>query len=180
MRTAVAALLCLCLASGSAGAQQILPGVDSIVATLQPEAAGPLVRSMASAGALPVTAEQPIPAGFDFPAVSIQVGFDPGSHVLTADGMTALRTVAAALLDDSLAGARLQVGAHVVQGSGLDAMPVSARRAAAVAEHLTVFYGIPADRLVPLGYGNSKPLDAFAPANPANERIDFVNVTAPR
>lgn len=182
MRTAMAAvgaLLSLCLLADAARAQTLLPSVDSIVATLQPEAAGPLVRSMASAGALPMTAEQPIPAGFDFPAVSIPVGFDPGSHILTTDGMTALRTIAAALRDDSLGGARIQVGAHVVQGSGLDAMPVSARRAAAVVEHLTVFYGIPADRLVPLGYGNTKPLDAFAPAGAANERIDFVNVTAP-
>lgn len=178
--TAGTAILSLGLACGTAGAQTLLPGVESIVAALQPEAAGPLVRSLAGAGALPVTAEQLIPAGFDFPAFSFQVGFDPGSHVLTADGITALRAIAASLLDESLAGARFQVGAHVVQGSGLDAMPVSARRAAAVAEHLTVFYGIPAERLVPLGYGNTKPLDAFAPANPVNERIDFVNVTAPR
>lgn len=170
----------LAICGGAAVAQTMLPAVDSMVAALQPEAAGPLVRSIAGAGTVPFTAEQPIPAGFDFPAVSVQVGFDAGSHVLTTEGMTALRAIAAALLDDSLDGARFQVGAHVVQGSGLDAMPVSARRAAVVAEHLAVFYGIPADRLVPLGYGNTKPLDALAPASPVNERIDFINVTALR
>lgn len=170
------AVLGLAGPSSEAAAQTVLPAVDSIVAALAPESAGPMVRSIAGAGALPFTGEQPIPAGFDFPAFSFQVGFDTGSHVLTTEGMTALRSIAAALLDGELAGSRFQVGAHVVQGSGLNAMPVSARRAAVVAEHLTVFYGIPADRLVPVGYGNTKPLDVMAPDSGANERIEFINI----
>ena len=59
-------------------------------------------------------------------------------------------------------------------------MPVSARRAAVVAEHLAVFYGISSDRLVPVGYGNTKPLDVMVPDSPANERIEFINVDALR
>lgn len=180
LKTGVLAGVALGLGVSAGTAQTLLPGVDSIVRALAPEAAGPMVRSIAGAGTLPFTAEQPIPAGFDFPVFSFQVGFDAGSHVLTTEGMTALRTIAAALLDGDLAGSRFQVGAHVIQGSGLNAMPVSARRAAVVAEHLAVFYGIPPDRLVPVGYGNTKPLDVMVPDSPANERIEFINVDALR
>jgi len=180
MIRAGAAGLALGLGAAAGQAQTVLPAFDSIVAVLRPDAAGPVVRSIAGSGAIPFAADQPIPAGLDFPAFSFGIGFDPGSHILTTEGMTALRTIAAALGDDALAGSRFQVGAHVVQGSGLNALPVSARRAAVVAEHLTVFYGIPAGRLVPVGYSNGKPLDALAPASPANERIEFINIDALR
>lgn len=161
-----------------ASAQTVLPSVDSIVSALAPDSTGPMVRSMSQAGTIPMAPTTQIPAGFDFAHLDVQVEFDKGSHVLTTSGMTALRTLAAALLDPRLAKSKFQVAAHVTPLSGGNALPVSSRRASAVVEHLVTFYGIPADKLVPVGYGNAKLLDVATPANPANERIELINIDA--
>lgn len=158
--------------------QPAAPDLTAVIQSLTPEATGPVVRSMKSAGNMPFTSDQYIPDGFDFPAFSFDVGFSEGGHLLTTAGMTTLRTLATALNDPQLAGTRFQVGAHVPQNNGLDAMPVSSRRAATVVEHLVAFYGVSPDRLVPLGYGNTKLVDPTTPGNPANERIELINVTS--
>lgn len=164
-------------ATSAARAQTVTPPVETLVTALTPAATGPIVRSMSQSGNIPFQPDQFIPDGFDFPAYSVQVEFD-GGHMLTANGMTTLRTLAAALMDPRLNGTRLQVGVHVSQNSGLDAMPVSSRRAAVVVEHLTTFYGLPEGSLVPFGYGNTKLLDQSNPSNPANDRVELINVSA--
>lgn len=179
-----AAILCLIfgLSSGSAARAQtpvFLPSQDQIVAALSPAAAGPLVTQLGQAGQLAaLQPSQPILAGYDFPAYSFSVEFDAGGSMLTTNGMTVLRAVAAALNDPALTNSMFQVGAHVVQAGSTNAMPVSARRARVVVDHLTTFYGIPPHRLVPVGYGNGKLADMANPSSPANERIEFVNVDA--
>lgn len=178
--------LFLCAAIGAAPAGQAqtaqapgaVPPVETMVTALTPASAGPIVRSMSQSGNLPFQANQYIPDGFDFPAYSFQIEFSEDGHLLTSDGMTALRGLAAALSDPRLQSATVQVGVHVANNNGLGAMPVSSRRAQAVVEHLVTFYGLPAERLVPFGYGNSKLLDQANPANPANERVELINVTA--
>lgn len=158
--------------------QTAVPDLNAVIQSLTPEATGPVVRSMKSAGNMPFTADQYIPDGFDFPSFSFDVMFYDGGHMLTTSGMTTLRTLATALNDPQLSGTRFQVGAHVPQNNGLDAMPVSSRRAAIVVEHLVAFYGVAPDRLIPLGYGNTKLVDPMTPTNPANERIELINVTS--
>lgn len=175
-RLAVCALLAGLPAALSA--QTPLPSVDSIVAALAPEATGPMVRSMSQSGALPMAATTQIPLGFDFAALNLQVEFDRDSHMLTTAGMTTLRTVAAALRDPRLAGSRFQVAGHTVPGAADAALTLSSRRATVVVEHLVTFYDIPRDRLVPVGYGTAKLVDAATPSNPANERIELINIDA--
>lgn len=183
-RLARTLLLCSALAATSAAtlaaqAQTVTaPPVETLVTALTPAATGPIVRSMSQAGNIPFQPNQFIPDGFDFPAYSVRVEFQGGSHLLTTDGMTTLRNLAAALMDPRLGGAMVQVGVHVPQNNGLDAMPISSRRAAVVVEHLTTFYGLPEASLVPFGYGNTKLLDQSNPSNPANERVELINVSA--
>ena len=178
------AVLCLTasLSTGSDARAQtpvFLPSQDQIVAALSPAAAGPFVTQLGQAGQLAaLQPSQPILAGYDFPAYSFTVEFDAGGSMLTTNGMTVLRAVAAALNDPALANSMFQVGAHVVQAGSTNAMPISNRRARVVVEHLTTFYGIPPHRLVPVGYGNGKLADMANPSSPANERIEFVNVDA--
>lgn len=178
-RLARTILLCSALvATSAAHAQNVTPPpVETLVTALTPAATGPIVRSMSQSGNIPFQPDQFIPDGFDFPAYSVQVEFD-GGHMLTSNGMNTLRSLAAALMDTRLNGAKLQVGVHVPQNNGLDAMPVSSRRAAVVVEHLTTFYGLPESSLVPFGYGNTKLLDQSNPSNPANERVELINVSA--
>lgn len=152
--------------------------VPGLISGLKSESTGPVVRSMASSGGIPLDPTSQIPAAFDFPTVQVQVGFDDNSLVLTAAGMIALRSVAAALQDPGLAGSRFQIGAHVIQDKSLNALPVSSRRAAAVVDHLTVFYGISKSKLIPVGYGNTKLVDQVNQTNPANERLELINIDA--
>lgn len=170
------------LSAGSSTQAQtpvFMPSQDQIVASLSPAAAGPLVTQLGQAGQLAaLQPSQPILIGYDFPAFSFSIEFDAGGSMLTTNGMTVLRAVAAALNDPALANSTFQVGAHVVQAGSINSMPISSRRARVVVEHLTTFYGIPPHRLVPVGYGNGKLVDMANPSSPANERIEFVNVDA--
>ena len=163
---------------GGARAQVIIPSVDDMVRALASESTGPMVRSMSTSGALTMSARQQIPAALDFAHLDLQVEFDANSHLLTTNGMTTLRALAVALLDPRLEGSRFQIGGHMIQGTGLNAMPVSSRRAMAVVEHLTTFYDIAPDRLVPVGYGNTKMVDPTTPTNSINERIEVINIDA--
>ncbi len=174
---ALAATLGFCALSATAQTAAA-PDFAAVVQSLTPEATGPVVRSMSSSGNMPFTANQYIPDGFDFPSFSFEVAFAESGHLLTSAGMTTLRTLAAALNDPQLKGTRFQVGAHVPQNNGLDAMPMSSRRANIVVEHLVTYYGVSPERLIPLGYGNTKLADPTTPLNPANERIELINVTS--
>lgn len=167
------AIMVIC---GSASAQGLDPTI--VVRQLAPGNEGPMVRTLKKQNALTLQRDQPIPASFDFAALDVPVEFDGDSHLLTANGMIALRSVATALADPGLADQVFQVGAHVslVNDAGRS-VQLSALRANTVVEHLTVFYDIPGSRLVPVGYGASKPLNPAAATSPENTRIEFINIS---
>lgn len=153
---------------------------DEIIRGLHADNAGPIVRSMGAAATQALPPSNPLPPSFDFSRVDLAVQFSGDGHLLTTQGMTVLRSLAAALNDGRLAEGRFQIGAHaVVKGGAAASQPVSARRAAAVAEHLALFYGVDAARLFPVGYGQSSPVDAANLGNPANQRITVINFATP-
>lgn len=77
-----------------------------------------------------------------------------------------------------MSGTYFQVAGHVSgTNNQTTAFPLSARRAAVVVEHLRVFYGIDPSRLTSVGYGPTKPQNPAFPGNPADTRIEFINVT---
>ena len=68
--------------------------------------------------------------------------------------------------------------AHVfIENSGGAQFPLSTRRALAVVEHLVVFYGLPRDKLAPVGYGATKPVNTAVPYSPENTRIEIINLS---
>lgn len=150
----------------------------TIVTALAPEKAGPTVRALSSQNALNIQYDRPLPAAFDFASLDIPVAFDGDSHILTAAGMKTLRTLAVALKDPALRGQKFQVAGHVfIQNNGPQQLPLSTRRAQAVAEHLVVFYDVPREMLIPVGYGATKPRNMSVPFSPENTRIELINLS---
>lgn len=169
--------IALVLSTGAGTAQQLQP--EELVAALAPASAGPMVTTLKSQNALVVDRSAQIPTIFDFPSANVIVGFDENSHLLTAEGMTALRSVAIALQDERLDGQVFQVAGHVVmQNDPNSATRLSSMRATSVVEHLTAYYDIPAERLVSVGYGALAPVDPGVITSPLNTRIEFINLLA--
>ncbi len=164
----------VCLSLGQAAiAQQGAAQVDSIVQALD---SGPATRSINNPATAMLSADRFIPAGYDFPTHTMYIPFESGGHMISYEGMSALRSIAAAMLDPDLGSFRFQVAAHMPQAA--DALPVSSRRAQVVVDHLATFYGIPRENLIPVGYGDMKLSNPTAPGDALNERIEFINVTS--
>lgn len=102
------------------------------------------------------------PAGFD-----VMVNFELNSDVLTPDAIVNLREVARALADPRLQDAKFAIEGHT-DALGTEAYndDLAQRRALSVAAFLTG-EGVPAERLVAVGLGESTPRvdDPFAPIN---------------
>lgn len=159
----------------SAHAQVLEP--DLIARQLSADAAGPVVTTLASQDALVFDTAAPIPTAFDLPSIDVSIAFDGNSHLLTAEGMTALRSVAMALNDARLADQTFQVASHLVLPDDPNsAQRVSNRRAQIVAEHLSVYYDLSSSRLIPVGYGAGSLREPGIPNSPLNTRIQFINV----
>lgn len=156
-----------------ASAQQEAFQVDAIVQALD---AGPATRSLNNPATAMLSADQFIPPNYDFPSHTMYIPFESGGHMITYEGMSTLRSLAAALLDPKMEGFRFQVGAHLTQSS--DALPMTSRRAQVIVDHLVTFYNIPREMLIPVGYGNMKLANPSLPMDASNERIEFINVTS--
>lgn len=155
-------------------------GPIELVTALEPERAGPTVRALKTQNALQILPNQQLPPAYDFPSVNLNVNFDGDTHLLTAQGMRTLRTLAVALLDSKVRGQAFQVAGHVfIEGSGSAQFPLSSRRAQAVVDHLVIFYGLPRDKLTPVGYGATKPVNAANPFGAENTRIELINLSGP-
>ncbi|MEM1129004.1 MAG: OmpA family protein [Pseudomonadota bacterium] len=109
--------------------------------------------------------------------VELLVGFEGDTHRLTVEGMKTLRMFATALNDPRLQGARLQIVAHTyLPNAPTSALPVSARRAQSVADHLLAFYDIqPAQIAATNGVGAAQ-INVGNLADPMNQRIAITNI----
>ncbi len=176
LHLSVSVVLAVMLLPTIVGAQYM--GPVEMIGALEPERTGPTVRALKTQNALHVQANQQLPAAYDFPSVNLNVAFDGNSHLLTAEGMRTLRTVAVALKDPKMRGQSFQVAAHVfIEGSGGAQFPLPARRAQSVVDHLVAFYGLQRANLTPVGYGATKPVNVSDPYSPANTRIEFINLS---
>ena len=103
-------------------------------------------------------------------ATGLVVPFRSGRSTLTKDGMAALRAVA-----PCLERRRYIVGGHTdSRGSAIGNLILSQARAQAVVDFL-VEQGVPADQLIPKGYGETRPVDTnrTEAGRARNRRIDF-------
>ena len=91
--------------------------------------------------------------------------------------MPAVQELGKALSDPSLKGSTFVVAGHTdaVGGEAYN-QDLSERRADTIKKVLTEEFGINGSDLVTVGYGKTKPKDPSAPMDPANRRVQVVNM----
>lgn len=111
------------------------------------------------------------------PTLALKVEFEYNSDKLSASSTRQLDVLAEALKDESLKPFRFLIAGHT-DGRGADAhnQQLSERRAGAVKAYLVTTRGIEDARLLIAGFGKSKPLYPADPLNPANRRVEIINL----
>lgn len=103
------------------------------------------------------------------------ITFQTGSADLTPETRTALDEVGKALKSDRLAGFSFRIEGHADPRGGAELnLRLSEERAQSVVAYLMDRYGLPADRLQPVGKGASELLNAQQPTAPENRRVTIV------
>jgi len=111
------------------------------------------------------------------PNIDLEITFDYNSATIGSKARPAVEALGEALSSDELKGSTFVVAGHT-DGVGSDGynQDLSERRADSIKRYLTEKYGLAAADLVTVGYGKSKPKDAARPLDPANRRVQVVNM----
>ena len=171
---------------------------DQILSALKPK---PLTRGL-STGAPEDTATQAKEAGFvntlrnrktrslslderheiaeiaaTKPKIDLEIHFDYNSADISKDSTSSVQELGKALSNASLKGSTFVVAGHTdAQGGEAYNQDLSERRADTIKKYLTDKYGIVGANLVTVGYGKTQPKDPNAPMDPANRRVQVVNM----
>jgi outer membrane protein OmpA-like peptidoglycan-associated protein len=112
------------------------------------------------------------------PKIDLEIQFDYNSAAISKASMPSVQELGKALSNANLKGSTFIVAGHTdAIGSEQYNQDLSERRADTIKRYLTEKYGINGADLVTVGYGESKPKDANAPADPINRRVQVVNMT---
>jgi outer membrane protein OmpA-like peptidoglycan-associated protein len=113
----------------------------------------------------------------DKPKIDLEITFDYNSADISASSLTSVQALGKALSDSNLRGSTFVVAGHTdaAGGEGYN-QDLSERRADSIKRYLVEKYGIAGNDLVTVGYGKSKPKDPNAPMDPANRRVQVVNM----
>ncbi|MHA7777015.1 OmpA family protein [Roseibium sp. M-1] len=175
------AALCLALGlllPGAGQAQSLAP--DDIVRALLPAGGASQTRSLRKAEPHPfrgISIEGQLPPEAELPRIDLTVNFEFDSASLTNDGILTLQALGQALQDPRLRNMSFQIAGHTdLRGTAAYNLDLSQRRAFMVAEFLSAFYSIPRERLVPVGYGESRPVDPGDLDSGRNRRVEIINV----
>lgn len=107
----------------------------------------------------------------------LNLGFELGSAVLTAEARANAEQFAKALMSPSLAGKKVLIEGHTDRQGARDMnLELSQRRAQAVADFLQA-QGVPADRLQVKGFGFDKPLPGRSASAGENRRVEAVLIS---
>lgn len=156
----------LALAVGSAVAGEVSYTSEDVVDFLLKSADVGATRGIC-VGTAQECSQQAKPAGFD-----VMVNFDLASSRLTPDALENLKQVATALADPRLSGAKFAIDGYTdASGSEGYNQTLSTARANAVADFLKS-QGVPAERLVAVGNGESSPR-VDDPYDPINRRVEM-------
>src|ERR1700716_1056483 len=173
---------------------------DQILSALKPK---PLTRGL-STGAQVDTATQAKEAGFvetlrnrktrslslgerqempevaaSKPKIDLKIHFDYNSADISKDSTPSVQELGKALSNASLKGSTFVVAGHTDAIGGEEYnQGLSERRADTIKRYLTEKYGVNGSDLVTVGYGKTKPKDPNAPMDPANRRVQVVNMAA--
>src|SRR3954469_16029454 len=111
------------------------------------------------------------------PKIDLEIHFDYNSAEISKESTPAVQELGKALSQASLKGSTFVVAGHTdAIGSEEYNQGLSERRADTIKRYLIEKYGINGSDLVTVGYGKTKPKDANAPMDPANRRVQVVNM----
>ena len=111
------------------------------------------------------------------PKIDLEIQFEYNSADISKNSVTAVQELGKALSDASLKGSTFVVAGHTdAMGGEAYNQDLSERRADTIKKYLSEKYGITGSNLVTVGYGKTKPKDANAPLDPANRRVQVVNM----
>lgn len=145
---------------------------DQIIQQLTPPAGTPPLRFRG----LHLLTSQPA-ATAQMPAVGLDIKFKTNSADLTEDAKVQVKQLAEAMQSEQLSKYHFLVEGHTDNVGRPDYnMNLSKRRAQAVKDYLVTAYGVPRNRLEAIGRGQTMPINASDPANPANRRVQVVNI----
>ena len=200
--TAIALGAALSMTAGLALAGEQVISADQISKALQPKA--PLTRGLSAGGQQVDTAAQAKETTFinslrnrstrslslgereevaqlaaTKPKIDLEINFDYNSADIGKASMQAVQELGKALSDPSLKGSTFVVAGHTdAAGTEQYNQGLSERRADTIKRFLSDKFGINGSDLVTVGYGESKPKDPNAPMDPANRRVQVVNMEA--
>jgi len=145
---------------------------DQIIQQLTPPAGTPPLRFRG----LHLLTSQPA-ATAQMPAIGLDIKFKVNSAELTEEAKAQVKQLAEAMQSEQLAKYHFLVEGHTDSTGRADYnMNLSKRRAQAVKDYLVTAYGVPRNRLEAIGRGQTMPINASDPANPANRRVQVVNI----
>jgi outer membrane protein OmpA-like peptidoglycan-associated protein len=111
------------------------------------------------------------------PKIDLEIHFDYNSADISKESTPAVQELGKALSNASLNGSTFVVAGHTdAQGGEAYNQDLSERRADTIKKYLTDKYGIVGANLVTVGYGKTQPKDPNAPMDPANRRVQVVNM----
>src|SRR5882762_5338519 len=113
----------------------------------------------------------------DKPNIDLEITFDYNSADISAKSQPAVQALGKALSSADLKGSTFIVAGHTdAVGCESYNQDLSERRADSIKRYLVDKFGITGTDLVTVGYGKTKPKDPNAPMDPANRRVQVVNM----
>lgn len=113
----------------------------------------------------------------DKPNIDLEITFDYNSATISRQAEPAMQALGKALSNPNLRGSTFIVAGHTDAAGGYRYnQELSERRADAIKRVLIDRYGVAAGDLVTVGYGETKLKNASDPMNPANRRVQVVNM----
>jgi outer membrane protein OmpA-like peptidoglycan-associated protein len=149
---------------------------EQIVERLVRDEPEPLTRSLRGivVGGGTGTAAEPAASGW---IDDLRVTFPFDSAEITPEARQTLDVLGQALTDGRLSADRFEIAGHTdgVGNENYNAS-LSERRAQAVVNYLSQNFGISAERLLGRGYGETYLADPDDPRDPANRRVEILNL----
>ncbi len=113
------------------------------------------------------------------PRIPIKIHFASGSDQISPESLPQMEEIAKALMSEGLKTCRIAIEGHTDSvGSAAYNMDLSIRRAESVKRYLVEHYGIPADRLITRGFGETRPVASNDTVwgRAQNRRVELVNL----
>jgi outer membrane protein OmpA-like peptidoglycan-associated protein len=113
----------------------------------------------------------------DKPNIDLEITFDYNSADISTSSLRNVQALGQALSNPNIKGSTFVVAGHTdaIGGEAYN-QDLSERRADSIKRYLVNKFGIASNDLVTVGYGKSKPKDPNAPMDPANRRVQVVNM----